>query len=117
MTLSGADLKRQIIEQSGNLGIRKKVAEGKMPEGLTEDDLIQIGNALENLTKQKGWTYIEAYILRVSNLVGSLFAKEGEDSKIQKGIAKGLIQLLMYVDQHIKIRDDLIEKQNPKGES
>jgi len=102
-----ADLKRQILMQSEQTGIRKKIL-SQHDTGITNDDVLEIGEALDKLTEQKGWTYIETYILKQADPIGLLFA---EDNPVKKGEAKGLIKLMQYVDQMIKAKNELISKQ------
>jgi len=86
----------------------------KNPPGISEGEQIEMGNDLEAVTKMRGWTLIESYMLRQMNLVGlALSDKENPD---QKGIAKALIELMQWISLVIRRRDDILEKEKVKFE-
>lgn len=107
--MDSAQLKRMILEQSDSTGIRKRVLQNAGDVGLTNDDVIDIGKSLDDLTNLKGWAYIEAYIMKSANPLGLLF---GQEDPIAKGKARGLIELMQYVDQMIKAKNELLKKAN-----
>ena len=109
MPLSSADIKRQILVNAINSPIRKKM---ESPPGISEGELIEIGNDLEGVTKQRGWTLIESYMLRRMNLVGLAMADKPDPD--QKGIAKGFIELMQWIQLSIQKRDELLEKERLK---
>lgn len=105
--MNSADIKRTILESSDSTGIRKKLVSGET--GLNSDDIIEMGTALENMTQQKGWAYISAYILKNSNLLGLLF---GPDDPIAKGKAQALVQLDQWIQQTILAKNEILKKAN-----
>lgn len=112
MTLSSAEIKRQILISAGSSDIKRRM--DKNPPGISEGEQIEMGNDLEAVTKMRGWTLIESYMLRQMNLVGlALSDKENPD---QKGIAKALIELMQWISLVIRRRDDILEKEKVKFE-
>lgn len=109
--MNSADLKRAILQASDSTGIRKRIASGEA--GLNSDDIIEMGNALESMTRHNGWTYVEEYILKHSNPVGLLFSG---DDPVAKGKAQALILLMQWVQQTILAKNDLMEKRDKKPE-
>ena len=63
---------------------------------------------LEAMTKTKGWVVVEEFMLRKMNIVGLIYNKDNEESK---GIAKGYVELMQYIDQVIKAKEELISKE------
>lgn len=112
MPLSSADIKRQILVNAINSPIRRKM---ESPPGISEGELIEIGNDLEQVTRQRGWTLIESYMLRRMNLVGLAMADSPDPD--QKGIAKGFIELMQWIQISIQKRDDLIQKERLQHET
>ena len=112
MPLSSADIKRQILVNAINSPIRKKM---ESPPGISEGELIEIGNDLEGVTKQRGWTLIESYMLRRMNLVG--LAMSDKPDPDQKGIAKGFIELMQWIQLSIQKRDELLQQERLKHET
>lgn len=120
--LSSAEIKRQILIQSDKSGFKERwLKQPPAPEGITEDEIIEMANALEALSKTKGWNYIESFMLREIDVVGVFYGESPDATKIGHG--KAMIKLMHYVDQTIKARDEIIkrraneerEKGKPKG--
>ena len=109
MTLSSAEIKRQILMEASHSPMRKKL---EQPQGISEGEMIEIGNDLDAVTKQRGWTIIESYMLRRMNLVGLAIADKPDPD--QKGIAKGFIELMQWIQLSIARRDELIAKERTK---
>jgi hypothetical protein len=99
-------MKREILALSDTTGIRKRIVSGE--SGLDSNDVIAMGTALENLTKQAGWSYVEAYILKNANPVGLIFAVA---DPVAQGKAQALILLIQWVQQTILAKNDLLERQ------
>ncbi len=107
MGLSSADIKRQILKSANESEIKKKVKERIV--GISEGEQLEIGNELESVTRMKGWTIIESYLLRRMNLVGlALSEKEDPDGK---GRARGYIELLQWIQLMIQNRDEILAKE------
>lgn len=107
MPLSSAEIKRQILLQSEKTGIKKDILR-EPPPGMTNDDIIEQGQALEQMTRTKGWTIVEAYLLRSIDIVGIFYGESANERKIGQGQA--LIGLMHYVDQMIRAKDELLQK-------
>jgi len=112
MAFSSADIKRQILADSekDRAEIRKKITV-QLPNKDVEGEILEIGAAFEPLVQSKGWLHVETYMLRRMNLVGLAF-NDTQDDGIQKGMARGYIELMQYVDQMIKARNELIAKES-----
>ena len=110
MGLSSAEIKRQILISAGNFDIKKRMDQN--PQGISDGEFIEIGNDLEAITRMRGWTIIESYMLRVMNLVGlALSEKENPD---QKGIARGFIEMMQWIQLSIQRKDEILEKEKQK---
>jgi hypothetical protein len=112
--MNPAELKRQILMDSDRTGIRKRVTTQPQDSGITQNDVLEIGEALEQMTNTKGWMYAEAYILKQADPMGFLF---GEDDPIRKGKARGLVEFMQYIDQMIKARNEIIARTNAEREA
>ena len=112
MALSSADIKRQILMNSDKSGIRTKIQQALENQSMTEGEILESGNAFEAMTKTKGWILIEAFMLRRMDITGLIFT-EGDNSA-QKGIARGYMELMQYIDQTIKARDMILDRESKK---
>jgi hypothetical protein len=110
--ISSADLKRQILD-SAKTGIRKQPKE--LPEGITEGDILEIGKNLESVTKMAGWAAIEEFMLRRMNLVQ--MAMQDTSSEVQRGIARGYIELMTYVEKTIAHKNAIQARLNNETKS
>ena len=106
--MDSAALKRMILEDSERTGIRKKIVDQK--EGINADDIIEMGQAMELTVQTKGWNYVEAYLIRKCDPTTFLFGT-GDDS-LQRGEARGAINLMQYIDQTIKAKNEILRKAN-----
>ncbi len=105
--LSSADIKREIIASASTSPIKKRITE--VPEGMTEGDQLEIGKALEAVTKLAGWSIIEKYMITRANVVGMAMNDNVTDTT--RGIAKGYIELMQWVTLAIKRKDEILEKE------
>lgn len=110
MTLNSAEIKRQILMNAGKSEIKKKM--DKTPPGISEGEQIEMGNDLDALSKSRGWALLEVYMLRRMNLVGLVLSDE--ENKDQKGIARGYIELMQWMDLVVQKRNELLEKERLK---
>ncbi len=109
MSLSSAEIKRQILMSAGQSDMKRKM---ENPPGISDGELLEIGNDLKSITKMRGWIWLEAYMLRRMNLVGlALSDKENPD---QKGIARGYIELMQMIQLHIQKAEEIAEKERLK---
>lgn len=112
MSLSSADIKRQILVDGSSKPKREEYR--NRIQGIPDGEIIEMGNALEAMTKTKGWIYAESYLIRRMNLVGLVFDdKENADSK---GLAKGFIEFMQWINHTIQAKNEIIDKENQKRE-
>jgi len=107
--ISSSEIKRQILMDSDRGEVRQQLKNSIKNGGITEGEIIEMGQALEQTVKSKGWSFIEAYIFKRMNITGLVFGKDDPD---QKGIAKGYILLMQYIDQVIKTFKSLTDERN-----
>ena len=112
-TIPAEEIKRQILMRSDATRLKEKTLKNVDKGGLTEGDVIEMGQELERLTKQRGWSFIEAYMLRRMNLVGMLY--DDSDDGMQKGVARGYVDLMQYIDQMVKAKDEILQRENSNG--
>jgi hypothetical protein len=105
--LSSADIKREIIASASTSPVRKRMKE--VPEGMTEGDQIEIGKALEAVTKLAGWSIIEKYMITRANVVGMAMNDNVTDK--ERGTAKGYIELMQWVTLAINRKDEILERE------
>ena len=102
---SSADIKRQILD-STRIDIRKKP--DALPEGVTEGDILELGENLEVMTKMSGWAVVEEFMLKRMNLVG--MAMQDSSNELTRGIARGYIELMTYVQRTIQHKNAIQER-------
>ena len=110
--LSSSDIKREIIQNSDTSPFKKKME--SVPAGMTEDDQIEIGNALEATTKTGGWAIMEQFMLTRMNVMGMIM--DDKSSDISRGIAKGYIEFMQWIDLSVKRKNEIIERERLKYE-
>lgn len=98
--LSSGNIKREILANSDITGIRKRM-QGKMTSD-QEGTYVAMGEALEGLTQHKGWAYLEAYMMKF--IMGSLLSDDNKD------ITKGFVNIMHYIDQIVRFKNDILEK-------
>lgn len=98
--LSTAGIKRQILAESDITGIRKRIASEITRE--QQADYIKMGDAFESLVQTEAWVYLEAYMMK--HIMNSLLLDTGKE------ITRGFINLMHYIDQVIKAKDELKAK-------
>lgn len=108
--MNAADIKRQILEASEKTGIRKKISSGEA--GMTSEDVIEAGDALERMTQTKGWNYVEAYILKRCDPAIIL---ESDDVAVRV-VGRTLMHLMQYVNEMIKAKNDILRVANEERE-
>lgn len=102
------EMKLAILAEAEKTGIRKKIL-GNVADGLmTNDDVLEMGNAFEDLKRHKGWFYLEAYILQNANLVS--YVMSGQQDPLSLGKIQGLMGLMQHVEQIIAAKNDLEDK-------
>lgn len=108
--ISPGDYKRMVLVDGDRTGIRKQTAQLVRESKVTKDEQVELGEALEAMTKTKGWTYIEAYFIRNANVSEILL----EDDQTKRLEARGLIRLWNWVQNMIVLKDDLRRGANEK---
>ena len=111
--LPSAEIKRQIIENARD-SVRKRESH-EVPEGLTEDKIVEVGKALEVMTKTGGWIHLEAWMFRKADLVNMTI--QGNTSELQRGIAKGYLEIIDYVARMIAEKDKILDRERLQYEA
>jgi hypothetical protein len=117
MPLSTAEIKRQILLQSDDSGIRKEMV--KRHVGRDEDMIIEWADALEQMVKLKGWSILEGFLIREMDIPG-MYADNANERKI--GYGKAMMTVMQFVDQTIKAKAEILKRQeearknSPKGQ-
>jgi len=111
--LPSAEIKRQIIENARD-SVRKRESH-QMPEGLTEDKVVEIGKALETMSKMGGWIHLEAVMFKKADLVNMTI--QGNTSELQRGVAKGYLEIIDYVARMIAEKDKILDRERLKYEA
>jgi hypothetical protein len=109
MSISSSEIKRQILMSAGQSDIKKRM---ENPPGISDGELLEIGNDLKSVTKMRGWIWIESYMFRRMNLVGLVLSDK--DQPDQKGIARGYIELMQVIQLHIQKAEEIEEKERLK---
>jgi len=102
--LSSIDIKKQIIQESDISGIRRRTE--NLIDVNQEQALIEQADALERLTSEKGWIFLEAYMMKV--IMGSLLEEKDRE------LSKGMINVMQYIAQLIKVRDGIFERRKER---
>jgi hypothetical protein len=111
--LSSSDIKREIIKSASTSPMKKRIAE--VPDGVTEGDQVEMGNALEAVTKLAGWAIIENYMITRANVVGMAMKENVND--VTRGTAKGYIELMQWVTLSIERKNEILERERLHEES
>ena len=98
--LSSANIKREILAGSDITGIRKRYQQEHTEA--QEFLYLEMGEAFEQLTQQKGWMFLEAYMMK--NITGGLLSDDISP------YTKGFVNLMHYVDQVVKVKNEIQEK-------
>lgn len=102
--LSSMDIKKQIIQESDISGIRRRTE--NLIDVNQEQALIEQADALERLTGEKGWIFLEAYMMKI--IMSSLLEEKDRE------LSKGMINVMQYIAQIIKVRDSIFERRKEK---
>jgi len=106
--MDSAGIKRMILAESDSTGIRKKIMENREKEGgLNNDDIVEMGNAFEQMVKMKGWIYVEADII---NHTRALFRPTATQD--ERTAAFALSGIMQRVKQVIDAKNEILEKAN-----
>ncbi len=105
--LSSAGIKRQILAESDITGIRKKIASEITAE--QRGDWVKMGDAFEHLVQSEAWVYLEAYMMKF--VMNKILTNEGSE------LTPGFINLMHYVDQVIRAKDDIKAKMAQEKEN
>lgn len=67
------------------------------------------------MTKVSGWAVVEEFMLKRMNLVG--MAMQDNSSELVRGIARGYIELITYVQRTIQHKNAIQERLNNEAEA
>lgn len=107
--MNPADIKRMTLVDTDRTGIRKKQMDLIRENKIQVDEHIEIGNALDSMTRSNGWAYVEAYIFRMGNRV---LEQKMEPEAIAE--VRGAIGVLNYIKNMIRLKDELLRSANEK---
>ena len=102
--------KQEVLRDQGQPKIRKRNIPGL--EGLNNDEILEMGNALEETTKGRGWLIIESWIYKDANPNAILALKNDFD----RGFVAGEMRVMQRVKSMISARDDILAKEQEKEE-
>lgn len=102
------DWKQEIIREQGKPNIRKKTIPGLA--GLNNDDVLEMGNALEQMTQTKGWLIVESWIYQDSSAKRILSLK----TDFERGFAAGKMNVMDQVAGMIQARNEIVAKEKEK---
>jgi hypothetical protein len=115
VTISSEELKRQIIQSAPKSAIKKEMEKAR-PSGIPDDEQIGWGEDLQDTTKTKGFALMESFMHRKMNILGIVMNNEvGQD--VQKGVAKGYIELMQWIELMIQKKDEILERERTKHEA
>lgn len=99
--ISSGSILREILANSDITGIRKRLKQELTQE--QRGDFAKMGDAFEQMVKTDGWTFLQAYMMK--RIMSNLLSGDADES------VKGFINVLHYIDQIIKVRDDIREQE------
>jgi len=115
--LSSQDIKRQIIASARTSPFRKAMEkpENQMPDGET----MEVGNALEAMTKTVGWALVSQYMERKMDVIGLITNDKltEADRTVKRGIATAFIEMDQWIATMIAAKNKLVEKEKLKHEA
>lgn len=106
--IKGSEIRRQIFETTNMDAIRKRVHNNA--EGITEDAILEMGEALEQVVHLKGWAIIESKMLQALDINGVYMSGNADPVKIGKG--QGMIELMQFIHGTIKMKNEILAKHN-----
>jgi len=110
MNQSSSSIKRQILKDVKIKPIREKITHRNDTD--RDGEIIERGNAFEKMIATEGWQIVEAFLINKMDLMG--LAVDDKSGDIEKGVARGYIALLKYIELTIDERDKILEKENLK---
>jgi len=88
---------REILANSDITNIRTR-----LKKELTTDqrgDFAKMGDAFEQMVKTDGWVFLQAYMMK--HIMSNMLTGEANE------YTKGFINVIHYIDQIIKVKDDI----------
>jgi hypothetical protein len=88
---------REILANSDITNIRTR-----LKKELTADqrgDFAKMGDAFEQMVKTDGWVFLQAYMMK--HIMSNMLTGEANE------YTKGFINVIHYIDQIIKVKDDI----------
>ena len=113
--MDSQELKRQILQDAEKSTTYNKIASNLKNNPAVEGELLEQGNALDSLVKQRGWTYVEEWMLRNMNVVGLIMSSTNNaEAKFR---AKAYMELMQWINATIKARNAILskDKENDNG--
>jgi len=98
--LSSGNIMREILANSEITGIRKRMKQTLTVE--QRGDFANMGDAFEKMVQTDGWMFLQTYMMKI--IMGSMLGEPHESTR-------GFINLFHYIDQIIRLRDDIREQE------
>jgi len=115
--LSSAQIKRQIIESAKTGPFRRphEQPDNPMPPG----EVIEIGKALEAVTKMAGWAIISQYMEKQEDIIGLITNDKMSEQErtMKRGIAAAFIRMDQWIVRCIAEKDKILEEERLKHEA
>lgn len=105
--LSSADIKRKILMDSNNGEIRKRIDTAIEDGALTNNDILEFGEAFETMVKTKGWLLFERRMLQ--DLDPMVLVSGNEETKTR---AKVRLYDMQWIDLMIREKVRILEEAN-----
>jgi len=109
MTLSSADIKRQILLSAKKSDVRGKIDSAIESGLLNDNDVLEQGEAFERMTTSKGWAFFEARMFRDLNPV-VLITGDANEKAMAGARASVRIEDLHFIESMIQRRKEILEE-------
>jgi len=102
--------KRNVMKDAGKLRTKKNA----IPNigGVTNNEILEMGNALEEMSKTKGWLIMESWIYNETNSIKIL----GLKTDFERGRAAGQLLMMQRMEYMISKKNELVEEERVKKE-
>lgn len=95
--LSSGNIMREILANSDITNIRTRLK--RELDADQRGDFAKMGDAFEQMVKTDGWVFLQAYMMK--HIMSNMLSGEANE------YTKGFINVIHYIDQIIKVKDDI----------
>lgn len=95
--LSSGNIMREILANSDITNIRTRLK--RELDADQRGDFAKMGDAFEQMVKTDGWVFLQAYMMK--HIMSNMLTGEANE------YTKGFINVIHYIDQIIKVKDDI----------